>query len=58
MAGLAEYCQVDVTVLRLLAVVAGLITGPAIIVAYIAAMVITPKVPVVTPPQYSNPVDA
>lgn len=43
--GLADYSNVDPTVVRILTVVAGVLTGGLVLLAYIAAMVIIPENP-------------
>jgi phage shock protein PspC (stress-responsive transcriptional regulator) len=43
--GIAEYLSVDATVVRVIAVVIGLLTGGAAIVAYLVMALIIPKPP-------------
>jgi phage shock protein PspC (stress-responsive transcriptional regulator) len=41
--GLAAYFQMDPKLVRILTVVAGFVTGPAVVIGYIVAMVVVPE---------------
>lgn len=49
--GLAEYSNIDPTIIRLAAVLLFFVTGPAVIVAYLIMALIMPEQQAVQPPQ-------
>lgn len=52
--GVAEYFNVDPVLVRIIAIVIGLITGPVILVAYVVAWIIVPERPTEKPPDKGN----
>lgn len=48
--GLAEYFSIDISLIRVLAIVTGLLTGGTVVLAYIIALVLVPEKPSNAPP--------